>query len=128
MHRPEEAIIEDINRVVEEFTTEQSIEAWNDYCARNGYEETIEFLSDEIIDELFLFAGKTPSELIRMGKDVDLDNKYFYFHLNELNTTSDIYDVVDDSEIADYVIDYDDDCGDSELRDLLDELAEVREY
>lgn len=126
MHRPEEAIIEDINRVVEEFTTEQSIEAWNDYCARNGYEETIEFLSDEIIDELF--ASKTPSELIRMGKDVDLDDDYFYFHLGELNTTNDIYDVVDDSEIADCVIDYDDDCGDSELRDLLDELAEVREY
>lgn len=125
MNRPEEAIIEDINRVVEEFTTEQSIEAWNDYCARNGYEETIEFLSDEIIDELF--ASKTPSELIRMGKDVDLDDDYFYFHLGELNTTSDIYDVVDDSEIADYVINYDDDCGDSELRDLLDELAGVRE-
>lgn len=125
MNRPEEAIIEDINRVVEEFTTKQSIEAWNDYCERNGYEEIIEFLSDEIIDELF--AGKTPSELIRMGKDVDLDDDYFYFHLGDLNTTSDIYDVVDDSEIADYVIDYDDDCGDSELRDLLDELAEVRE-
>lgn len=125
MNRPEEAIIADINRVVEEFTTKQSIEAWNDYCERIGYEETIEFLSDEIIDELF--ASKTPSELIRMGKDVDLGDDYFYFHLGELNTTSDIYDVVDDSEIADYVINYDDDCGDSELRDLLDELEEVRE-
>lgn len=125
MKRPEEAIIEDINRVVEEFTTEQSIEAWNDYCARNGYEETIEFLSDDEINDLF--SNKTPSELIRMGEDVDLDDEYFYFHLGELNTTSDIYDVVDDSEIADYVINYDDDCGDSELRDLLDELAEVRE-
>lgn len=124
MNRPEEAIIEDINRVVEEFTTEQSIEAWNNYCERNCYEETIEFLSDDEIDDLF--SNNTPSELIRMGEDVDLDDSYFYFHLGELNTTSDIYDVVDDSEIADYVINYDDDCGDSELRDLLDELAEVR--
>lgn len=124
MNRLEEAIIEDINRVVKEFTTEQSIEAWNDYCARNSYEETIEFLSDDEINDLF--SNKTPSELIRMGEDVDLDDSYFYFHLGELNTTSDIYDVVDDSEIADYVINYDDDCGDSELRDLLDELAEVR--
>ena len=125
MNRPEEAIITDIERVVEEFTTEQSIEAWNNYCERNSYEETIERLSDDTIDELF--ADKTPSELIRMGEDVDLDDDYFYFHLGELNTTNDIYDVVDDSEIADYVIDYDDDCEDSELRDLLDELAEVRE-
>lgn len=125
MNRPEEAIIEDINRVVEEFTTEQSIEAWNDYCVRNGYEEVIYNLSDETIDELC--SDRTPSELIRMGEDADLDDSYFYFHLGELNTTNDIYDVVDDSEIADYVIDYDDDCEDSELRDLLDELTEVRE-
>lgn len=125
MNRPEEAIITDIERVVEEFTTEQSIEAWNNYCERNSYEEIIYNLSDDTIDELF--ADKTPSELIRMGEDVDLDDDYFYFHLGELNTTNDIYDVVDDSEIADYVIDYDDDCEDSELRDLLDELAEVRE-
>lgn len=125
MNRPEEVIIEEINNVVESFTEEQSIEAWNNYCDENHYEETIVRLSDEIIDELFV--SKTPSELIRMGSDLDLDNKYFYFHLGELNTTDDIYDVVDDSEIADYAIDYDDDCGDSELRDLLDELAEVRE-
>ena len=125
MNRPEEVIIEEINNVVESFTEEQSIEAWNNYCDENYYEETIVRLSDEIIDELFV--SKTPSELIRMGSDLDLDNKYFYFHLGELYTTDDIYDVVDDSEIVDYVIDYDDDCGDSELRDLLDELAEVRE-
>ena len=125
MNRPEEVIIEEINNVVSEFTTEQAIEAWNNYCYRNGYEEIIEPLSDETIDKLF--AGETPSELIRMGKDVSLDDDYFYFHLGELNTTNDIYDVVDDSEIADYVIDYDDDCDDSELRELLDELAEVRE-
>lgn len=125
MNRPEEAIITDIERVVEEFTTEQSIEAWNNYCERNSYEEIIYNLSDDTIDELF--ADKTPSELIRMREVVDLDDNYFYFHLGELYTTNDIYDVVDDSEIADYVIDYDDDCEDSELRDLLDELAEVRE-
>ena len=126
MNRPEEVIIEEINNVVSEFTTKQSIEAWNNYCYRNGYEEIIEPLSDEIIDELF--AGTKPSELIRMGKDVSLDDDYFYFHLGELNTTDNIYDIADDDEIADYVIDYDDDCGDSELRDLLDELAEVRKY
>ena len=125
MNRPEEVIIEEINNVVSEFTTEQAIEAWNNYCYRNGYEEIIEPLSDEIIDELF--EDRTPSELIRMGEDVNIDDDYFYCHLGELNTTDDIYDVVDDSEIADYVIDYDDDCDDSELRDLLDELAEVRE-
>lgn len=124
MNRQEEVIIEEINNVVESFTEKQSIEAWNNYCDENYYEERIDYLSDDEINDYF--SNKTPAELIRMGKDVDLDNKYFYFHLGELNTTDDIYDVVDDSEIVDYIIDYDDDCGDSELRELLDELAEVR--
>lgn len=127
MNRPEEIIIEEINRVVEEFTTEQSIKAWNKFCEENSYyEDYIHTLSDEVIDEEF--CNKTPSELIRMGRDINLNDNYYYYHLDELRTTNDIYDVVDDSEIADYVINYDDDCGDSELRDLLDELAEVREY
>lgn len=125
MNTPEKVIIEEINNVVESLTEEQLIEAWNNYCDENHYEEVICYLSDYEINDLF--SNKTPAELIRMGKDVDLDSKYFYFHLGELYTTNDIYDVVDDSEIADYVIDYDDDCGDSELRELLDELAEVRE-
>lgn len=127
MNRPEEAIIEDIERVVREFTTEQSIEAWNNRCEKiHYYEDYIYILSDEVIDEELY--NKTPSELIRMGRDIDLNDDYYYYHLDELRTTNDIYDIVDDSEIADYVIDYDDDCGDSELRELLDELAEVREY
>ena len=127
MNRPEEVIIEEINRVVEEFTTEQSIEAWNNRCEKmRYYEDYIYTLSDEVIDEELY--NKTPSELIRMGRDINLNDDYYYYHLDELRTTNDIYDIVDDSEIADYVIDYDDDCGDSELRDLLDELAEVREY
>ena len=127
MNRPEETIIEEINRVVEEFTTAQSIEAWNNRCEKmRYYEDYIHTLSDEVIDEEFY--NKTPSELIRMGRDINLNDDYYYYHLDELRTTNDIYDVVDDSEIADYVIEYDDDCGDSELRDLLDELAEVREY
>ena len=125
MNRQEEVIIKEINNIVESFTEKQSIEAWNNYCERNHYEERIYYLSDETIDELFVV--ETPSELIRMGKDVDLDSKYFYFHLGELNTTDDIFDVVDIDELVDYIIDYDDDCGDSELRELLDELAEVRE-
>ena len=127
MNRPEEVIIEEINRVVEEFTTEQSIEAWNNRCEKmHYYKDYIYTLSDEVIDEELY--NKTPSELIRMGRDINLNDDYYYYHLDELKTTNDIYDIVDDSEIADYVIDYDDDCGDSELRDLLDELAKVREY
>ena len=121
MNRLEETIIEKI----ESFTEEQLIEAWNNYCDKNHYEERIFYLSDDEINDWF--SDLTPAELIRMGSNVDLDNKYFYFHLGELNTTDDIDDVVDESEIVDYVIDYDDDCGDFELRELLDELAEVRE-
>ena len=121
----EKIIVENIKEVVEDFNENKLVELWNNYCDENCYEERICYLSDDEINDLF--SNKTPSELIRMGEDIDLDNKYFYFHLGELNTTDDIFDVVDIDELVDYIIDNDDDCDDIDIRGLLDELAEVRE-
>lgn len=121
--RPEELIVESIRVVVEDFKESKLVELWNEFCDDNYYEERIYYLSDDKINDLF--SNKTPAELIRMGSDVDLDNKYFYFHLNELNTTDNVFDVVDIDELVDYIIDNDDDCNDMDIRDLLDELEEV---
>ena len=121
--RPEPLIVESIRVVVEDFKENKLVELWNEYCDKNYYEERLYYLSDDEINDLF--SNKTPAELIRMGSDVDLDNKYFYFHLNELNTTDNVFDVVDVDEIVDYIIDNDDDCNDMDVRTLLDELEEV---
>ena len=123
--RTEKSIVKSIRVVVEDFKENKLVELWNEFCDKNCYEERIWYLSDDEINDWF--SNKTPAELIRMGKDVDLDNKYFYFHLNELNTTDDIFDVVDIDELVDYIIDNDDDCNDIDIRDLLDELEEVEE-
>ena len=119
----EKMIVENIKEVVEDFKETKLAELWNEFCNKNYYEEVIYYLSDDEINDLF--NNKTPAELIRIGKDVDLDNKYFYFHLNELNTTDNIFDVVDIDELVDYIIDNDNDCNDTDIRDLLDELEEV---
>ena len=121
--RPEKLIVESIKVVVEDFKETKLVELWNEFCDKNYYEERIYYLSDEEINDLF--SNKTPAELIRMGSNVDLDNKYFYFHLNELNTTDNIFDVVEIDELVDYIIDNDNDCNDTDIRDLLDELEEV---
>jgi hypothetical protein len=121
--RPEALIIESIRVVVEDFKENKLVELWNEFCDKNYYEERIYYLSDDEINDLF--SNKTPAELIRIGSGVDLDNKYFYFHLNELNTTDDIFDVADIDELVDYIIDNDDDCNDTDIRDLLDELEET---
>lgn len=114
-----------IREAVEDFKENELVELWNNYCDENYYEERIYYLSDDEINDFF--SNDTPAELIRIGKDVDLDNKYFYFHLGKLNTTDNVFDAVEIDELVDYIIDNDDDCGDYELRELLDELAEVRE-
>ena len=119
----EKMIVESIRVVVEDFKEEKLVELWNKFCDKNYYEERIYYLSDDEINDLF--DNKTPAELIRMGSDVDLNNKYFYFHLNELNTTDNVFDVVDIDELVDYIIDNDDDCNDIDVRNLLDELEEV---
>ena len=119
----EKMIVENIREVVEDFKENKLVELWNEFCNKNYYEEVIYYLSDDEINDFF--SNNTPAELIRIGKDVDLDNKYFYFHLNELNTTDNIFDVVDIDELVDYIIDNDNDCNDTDIRDLLDELEEV---
>lgn len=119
----EKMIVENIREVVEYFKEDKLVELWNEFCNKNYYEEVIYYLSDDEINDFF--SNKTPAELIRMGSNVDLDNKYFYFHLNELNTTDNIFDVVDIDELVDYIIDSDNDCNDTDIRDLLDELEEV---
>ena len=121
--RPEKLIVESIKVVVEDLKEDKLVELWNEFCDKNYYEERIYYLSDEEINDLF--SNKTPAELIRMGSNVDLDNKYFYFHLNELNTTDNIFDVVEIDELVDYIIDNDNDCNDTDIRNLLDELEEV---
>lgn len=121
--KEEKTIVESIRVVVEDFKESKLVELWNEFCDKNYYEERIYYLSDDEINDLF--SNKTPAELIRMGSNVDLDNKYFYFHLNELNTTDNIFDVVDIGELVDYIIDNDNDCNDIDIRNLLDELEEV---
>ena len=119
----EKRIVKNIREVVEDFKEDKLVELWNEFCNKNYYEEVIYYLSDYEINDLF--SNKTPAELIRMGSNLDLDNKYFYFHLNELNTTDNIFDVVDIDELVDYIVDNDNDCNDTDIRDLLDELEEV---
>ena len=121
--KEEKAIVKNIREVVEDFKEDKLVELWNEFCNKNYYEEVIDYISDYEINDLF--SNKTPAELIRIGKDVDLDNKYFYFHLGELNTTDNVFDVVDIDELVDYIIDNDDDCNDMDVRTLLNELEEV---
>ena len=119
----EKMIVENIKEVVEDFKENKLVELWNEFCNKNYYEEVIYYLSDDEINDFF--SNNTPAELIRMGSDVNLDNKYFYFHLGKLNTMDNIFDVVDIDELVDYIIDNDNDCNDTDIRDLLDELEEV---
>ena len=77
--KEEKMIVESIRVIVEDFKENKLVELWNEFCNKNYYEEVLYYLSDYEINDLF--SNKTPAELIRMGKGVDLDNKYFYFHL-----------------------------------------------
>ena len=121
--KEEKMIVENIKEIVEDFKEDKLVELWNEFCNKNYYEEVIDYLSDDEINDFF--SNKTPAELIRIGSDVDLDNKYFYFHLGELNTTDNVFDVVDIDELVDYIIDNDDDCNDMDVRTLLNELEET---
>ena len=67
----EKMIVENIREVVEYFKEDKLVELWNEFCNKNYYEEVIYYLSDDEINDFF--SNKTPVELIRRGKDLDLD-------------------------------------------------------
>ena len=119
----EKRIVEKIRENDEDFKEGKLVELWNEFCNKKKKKKVIYYLSDDEINDFF--SNKTPAELIRMGRNLDLDNKYFYFHLGELNTTDNVFDVADIDELVDYIIDNDNDCNDTDIRDLLDELEEV---
>mgnify|MGYP006974597055 CR=1 FL=1 len=70
----EKMIVGSIRKVVEDFREDKLVELWNEFCDKNYYEERIDYLSDDEINDYF--SNKTPAELIRIGKDVDLNSKY----------------------------------------------------
>ena len=96
------------------------LEMWNDYCDDWGYSEHIYSMLEK--DDYFM--NWDIEDLINLGyqNQFDTADDYFYCTTNYgERSTSDIYDVVDTSEIANYIIEEQKDYDNWDIEELLDE-------
>lgn len=93
------------------------IPVWNEYDSKI-YGESEIFDMSEIDD---IFYGMSVSEFLdKLGANFSHYDEFFYFSIYGIESTNDIYDVIDIEELADYIIDNDDSLYDDNIAELLD--------
>lgn len=98
----------------------------NNYCDKNRYYDDIIYFMNEFND---VVNPMSPLELIETYGDIDTSHPYFVFTIYGAesfnyydNAPTTYYD-----EIAEYILDYDEDFGNNEIREVLDEILEEEE-
>ena len=96
----------------------------NDYRNSHGYDEVYDM--DYFNDNMEQYYSY--SDVVDMAQDGDFHtyHKYYTCDGSELNSYSNLDDVVAVSDLVDYIIDNEDALGDSFIQDILDESDEER--
>lgn len=115
-----------IQKVLEEEVADSDIlQAYNQYARDNGYQELFP------MSELDEFIGDKSYREVKDMMDDDFSENDDYFYISDstgyYTSTSDIYDVVDLSDLARYMSDNEDACGISEVEDIIDGITETDE-
>lgn len=116
-----------IREAVESMNDSDLVNAWNEVCENENYMDDYIWFNDP--DELL--SGRTPSEVLSdIGDSYDTNDEYAVwtiYGLNSFNYTSDSNCPIDIDMIVDYIIDNEEDFGDSDIEELLDQWSEEEE-
>jgi len=98
----------------------------NNFCDKNSYYDDIIYFMNELDD---IVTAETPTEIIRTYGNINVNEDYFVITMYGAesfnyygNAPTTYYD-----EIVEYILDYDEDFGNSEIREVLDEILEEEE-
>lgn len=104
------------------------IDLHNQMCEGNNYMD--DYIYDNDIDELLCGKNK-PSEVVNeLHEDYNINDNYAVFTIYGLNSFSYLGDEnspIDYDEIVNYILDNDDDCGYSEIAEILEEEEDEEE-
>ncbi len=119
---------EKLEDFLEEMSDDDVIAMWNNYCDNNRYEDDrIWYVSD--FDDLM--QGKLPSEVVEeLSSNFSLNDEYMVFTIYGIASFSYVSDDVCPiyiSDLADYILENDDELENDDVRDFLDEYAEEEE-
>ena len=92
---------------------------WNEYCdSVKYYDDRIYFMGD--LDDLFY--GCSASDLLRaLDSDFSLNDDYFRETIYGLSSFDCVLDYIDLDDLADYIVENDEDFGYNDIREALDE-------
>lgn len=112
----EEMKRERLQEIIDSLDETEIITMWNNICADS---DVIYDMNE--LDEFFI-SCKSATNIID-SLDDDFSTSDYYFADGDLGVKSfdDIYDIVDDDELINYMLDNDDDFGNDDIRGVLDE-------
>ena len=114
-----------IQEIINNMDDAELISAWNERCASYNYDDDRIYYMHEI-DEYF--NGVSVSEFLsNLSDDFRIGDDYWKNGIWGIESFDDIYDVIDDDELIEYIINEDDDLGNDDIRDILDEEEEEEE-
>lgn len=115
----EEMKRENLQEIIDNADENDIITWWNDICADS---DTIYYMDE--LDGFFHDKKhyNCATDIID-SLDSDFSTSDYYFADGEwgIKSFDDIYDIVDDDELIDYMLDSDEDFGNDDIRDVLDE-------
>lgn len=119
-------IFEELKELLENLTDSELVEIWNEYCDNNNYYdnriESMDYFDD-------IMSGKTPLEIVNsICNDFNTNDDYFVFGVygcESFNYLDEEHIYFDD--LANYILDNDEDFDNDEIREFLDKLNKEEE-
>ena len=109
---------------IEAMQDHEIIDLHNQMCEGNNYMD--DYIYDNDIDDLL--CNQKPSEVVNaLHRDYNINDDYAVFTIYGLNSFSYLGDEnspIDYDEIVNYILDNEDDCGYSEIAEILEEEDE----
>lgn len=106
---------------------EDLIEAWNEFCNANYYDDGIYHMYE--LDEI-LGGYDTPTNLLKkLDTGFCLDDKFFKFNeaTGRWRSFDNVHYEIDFTQLANYIADQDNDFNDDKVREALDSMKEEKE-
>lgn len=112
-------IFDNIETVLAQLSDEFLIDTWNVYKRSiNDYDNIIHEMSELDIE----LKGYKPTEILETCSDLNYDDDYYYWSYNGVLSFNDIYEVYDEYELINAMIDNLDSYGVPEANYILKEL------
>lgn len=116
---------ERLQNIIDNMEDDELISAWNERCDSYSYDDDHIYYMYEI-DELF-HDVKVSEFLSNLADDFRVGDAYFKDGVFGIESFDDIYDVIDDDDLIEYIINEDEDFGNDDIREILDEEEEDEE-